>query len=62
MARDVDLGWPTVGVSHITDAKTDYTSGDLDSEAEIITAINAANVTLNAALVALETAGEVSAS
>lgn len=62
MARDVDIGWPKVGSAHITDAKTDYGATDLDTEAEIIAAVNAANVTVNATLLALETAGDVAAS
>lgn len=48
--------------SHIADAKTDYTTGDLDTEAEIIAAINAANTKLNAALAALEGVGILAAS
>lgn len=40
--------------NHIADAKTDYTTGDLDTEAEIIAAINATNTTLNTLLAELE--------
>lgn len=40
--------------AHIADGKTDYTTGDLDSEAKIITAVNAINTKLNAILAALE--------
>lgn len=47
---------------HITDAKTDYTTGDLDTEAEYITAFNATNTSLNAILTALESAGVLKAS
>ncbi|MDO8302764.1 MAG: hypothetical protein Q7T18_05955, partial [Sedimentisphaerales bacterium] len=39
---------------HEVDAKADYAAGDLDTEAEIITAINATNAKLNALLVKLE--------
>lgn len=42
---------------NITDAKTDYSTGDLDTEAEYIIAHNAANTTINAILSALESAG-----
>jgi hypothetical protein len=40
--------------AHIADAKTDYTTGDLDSEAEIISAINTTNGKINSVLAALE--------
>jgi hypothetical protein len=43
--------------AHIADAKTDYTAGDLDSEAEVITAINATNTKINGILAMLETHG-----
>jgi hypothetical protein len=43
--------------AHITDAKTDYTTGDLDSEAEVIAAVNATNTAINSILVRLEQAG-----
>ena len=43
--------------AHIADAKINYTAGDLDSEAEIISAINATNTTINSILVRLEQAG-----
>jgi hypothetical protein len=39
------------------DLKTDYTAGDLDTEAEIITAINATNTKINAIIAKLETLG-----
>jgi hypothetical protein len=39
------------------DAKEDYTTGDLDSEAEVIAAINATNTTLNNLLAKLRTHG-----
>ena len=42
---------------HIADAKTDYSAGDLDTESEIIAAINATNTAINAILDALEGAG-----
>jgi hypothetical protein len=57
MARDLDIGWPTTDSAHIADADTSYTTGDLDTEAEIITAVNATNTTLNAVLVVLESHG-----
>jgi hypothetical protein len=41
--------------AHEADAKVDYTTGDLDSEAEIITAVNATNAKINAVLAKLET-------
>ena len=40
--------------ANIADAKTNYTTNDLDTEAEIITAINSTNTTLNSILTALE--------
>jgi len=40
-----------------SDLKTDYTAGDLDTEAEIITAINATNTKINAIIAKLETLG-----
>lgn len=43
--------------SAIAAAKVDYTTGDLDTEAEIIAALNAANVKLNSALTALAGVG-----
>jgi hypothetical protein len=45
--------------AHIADAKTNYTAGDLDSEAEIITAMNATNAKINAILAMLEAHGLV---
>lgn len=45
------------GRTHVADAKNNYTAGDLDSEAEIITALNATNTTLNAVLASLEAVG-----
>jgi len=42
--------------AHIADAKTDYTTGDLDAEAEIIAAFNTTNGKINAILAALEAA------
>lgn len=41
----------------VTNAKADYTTGDLDSEAEIISALNAANGKLNSILAALKAFG-----
>ncbi len=43
--------------SNIVDAKTDYTTGDLDAEAEVIAAINTTNTKLNAIIAALEGVG-----
>lgn len=48
--------------SHIADAKTDYTTGDLDVEAEIIAAANTTNTKLNAILAALEGVGILASS
>ena len=48
--------------ANITDAKTDYEAGDLDSEAEIITALNSTNTTINEILAALESLGFVRSS
>jgi len=42
------------------DLKTDYTAGDLDTEAEIITAINATNTKINAIIAKLEALGLLS--
>jgi len=39
--------------AHIADAKVDYTTGDLDAEAEIIAAVNATNGKINDILAAL---------
>jgi hypothetical protein len=43
--------------THETALKTDYTTGDLDSEAEIISAINATNTTVNSIITKLENLG-----
>ena len=43
--------------SAIADAKVDYTTGDLDAEAEIIAAINTTNVKINSIIAALEGVG-----
>jgi hypothetical protein len=48
---------PVVRQSYIADAKTDYGAGDLDSEAEVISAINTANGKINSLITALETLG-----
>lgn len=48
--------------SHIADAKTDYTTGDLDLEAEIIAAFNTTNGKINSILAALEAVGILKAS
>ena len=44
------------------DLKVDYTTGDLDTEAEIITAINATNTKINAIITKLETLGLLASS
>lgn len=46
----------------ITDLNEAYTTGDLDSEAEVISALNATNAAINDLLAALRTAGIVAAS
>jgi hypothetical protein len=43
--------------AHVDDAKVDYTTGNLDAEAEIITAFNTTNGKINAILAALEAFG-----
>lgn len=48
--------------AHIANAKTDYTAGDLDTEAEIIAAFNTTNGKINAILAALEAAGILASS
>lgn len=40
--------------AHIADQKTDYTTGDLDTESEVISALNATNTALNSILAVLE--------
>jgi hypothetical protein len=40
--------------AHVANLKSDYTTGDLDTEAKIIAAINAANAGINAVLAALQ--------
>jgi hypothetical protein len=48
---------PQARIAHVADAKVNYTAGDLDSEAEVISAINTANGTINTILATLETFG-----
>jgi hypothetical protein len=48
--------------SHEADAKTDYTAGDLDTEAETIMALNATNTKINSLIAKLETIGILAAS
>jgi len=48
--------------SNIADAKTDYTTLGLDTEAEIIDAINTSNGKINAVIAALEGVGILAAS
>ena len=43
--------------AHVTALKVNYTTGDLDAEAEIIAAINATNVRINLIMSALEGIG-----
>lgn len=46
-------------VTHVAAAKVDYTTGDLDAEAEVITALNTTNGKINSILAALEAHGLV---
>lgn len=48
--------------SAVTDAKTNYTTGDLDTEAKIIAAFNATNTKINAILAALRGVGVIASS
>lgn len=48
--------------THLTALKVNYTTGDLDAEAEIIAAINATNTRINAIMTALEGVGVFAAS
>jgi hypothetical protein len=48
---------PAAKQTHVADGKTDYTTGDLDTEAEVISAINTINTKLNSILSTLETFG-----
>jgi hypothetical protein len=48
--------------AHIADAKVNYTTGDLDTEAELITAFNTTNAKINALLAALEAAAVLASS
>ena len=48
--------------AHIAAAKVNYTTGDQDSEAEIIAAFNTTNTKINAILSALESAGVLATS
>jgi hypothetical protein len=68
MGGDVDLatgkvvkvaGTQVVGARALAeaDAKSDYTTGDLDSEAEVISAVNATNTKINNLLAKLRTHG-----
>jgi len=45
--------------AHIADAKVNYTTGNLDTEAEIISALNTTNGKINAILLILERLGPV---
>lgn len=55
-ALDGKLTIPS-GAALPSDLKTDYETGDLDSEAEIITAINATNTAINDIILILASAG-----
>lgn len=48
--------------STIANAKADYTTGDLDAEAEVIAAVNAANGKINSIIAALKGAGIIASS
>jgi len=48
--------------AHIANAKVNYTTLDLDTEAEIIAAFNATNTAINSILTALENAGVLASS
>lgn len=48
--------------ANVVAAKTDYTAGDLDSEAEIIVATNLTNSKLNAVITALKGVGILASS
>jgi hypothetical protein len=60
-ATDQKLGFynatPVVQQTGIAALKVDYTAGDLDTEAEIITAINTTNTAINALRTALNALG-----
>lgn len=43
--------------AHLEDLKVNYTTGDLDSEAEVVSAINTTNTAINAIITTLETIG-----
>lgn len=47
---------------HVADLKVDYTTGDLDTEAEIIAALNATNTAINTILAILQGIAAVAAS
>ena len=48
--------------AHVADAKVDYTTGNLDAEAEIIAAVNATNGKINSILAILEEFGLLASS
>jgi hypothetical protein len=48
--------------AHVANAKVDYTTGDLDTEAEIIAALNTTNGKINSILVALRAFGVLASS
>lgn len=51
-----------VQASHIADAKVDYTTGNLDIEAEVISATNTTNGKINSILAALRGVGILASS
>jgi hypothetical protein len=54
----VDVTVTTVAQqAHIADAKVNYTTGDLDTEAKLITAFNTTNAKINAILASDEASG-----
>jgi hypothetical protein len=60
LTDDSPLTWVTVlgtAAAHEVDAKTDYTAGDLDTEAEIISAFNTTNGKINSIIAKLEALG-----
>jgi hypothetical protein len=61
LVDDDPLTWARVSVpspeAHETALKANYAAGELDSEAEVIAAINATNTTVNSLISKLETLG-----
>lgn len=61
-SRVDDLETQLTPQAHEADAKTDYTTGDLDTEAEIIAAFNATNGKINSIIAKLEALGLLASS